>query len=84
MIDLNSLFTTTELNNAGFEYLTNASDINDSGQIVGYGRVFGQDSSTSQAFLINVSGSMIPEPASYVALAGLAAFGLVAIRRRRR
>lgn len=83
MIDLNTLFTSTELHNAGFDSLTWATDINDSGQIVGYGRVFGGDYSSTRAFLINVSGTAVPEPATCAALAGLAAFSAGVVRRRR-
>lgn len=82
MTDLSTLFSSLELQAAGFSYLTSASDINDSGQIVGYGRVFGGAASTYQAFLITVTGSPIPEPSSYAGLAGLAALGF-ALRRRR-
>jgi probable HAF family extracellular repeat protein len=72
--------TRTDLNtlippDSGWAYLAEAYDINDSGQIVGYGRLVG--SNFDRAFLL----TPVPEPAS---LSLLALAGLAILRRRRR
>ena len=57
--------------------LTEAWAINDDGMIVGTGTFGGE----TRAFMLSVSA--IPEPSTYAALAGLAALGFAALRRRR-
>lgn len=67
--DLNTLIPS----DSGWAYLTEAYDINDSGQIVGYGRLSG--SNFDRAFLL----TPVPEPATL----SLLALGSLAILRRR-
>jgi hypothetical protein len=66
MLDLNSLVTLSDT------FLTQATAINDLGQIVANG-------ADGQAYLL----TPIPEPSTYAALLAAAVFGLVALRRRR-
>jgi probable HAF family extracellular repeat protein len=66
LLDLNSLVTLSDT------FLTQATAINDLGQIVANG-------ADGQAYLL----TPIPEPSTYAALLAAAVFGLVALRRRR-
>lgn len=69
---------------SGFLSLNQAYHINNLGQIVGTGTYydFETDSTHDMGFMLSLAA--VPEPSATAALAGLAALGAVALRRRRR
>lgn len=79
-----SLNTLVDPSVAGFSYLTQALDINDLGQIVGYGVPIGGSLSAQQAFLLTPIAAPVPEPATTAAISGVLALGAVAYFRNRR
>lgn len=73
---ITSLNTLVDPTSAGFSYLTQALDINDLGQIVGYGVPIGGSLSAQQAFLLTpIASAPVPEPATYAAIFGVLALG---------
>ncbi|MBS0633231.1 MAG: DUF3466 family protein [Verrucomicrobia bacterium] len=80
---ITSLSSLVDLSSAGFSYLTQALDINDLGQIVGYGVPIGGSLSAQQAFLLTPLAP-VPEPATTAAIAGVLALGTVVFFRNRR
>lgn len=78
-----SLNTLVDPSVAGFSYLTQALDINDLGQIVGYGVPIGGSLSAQQAFLLTPIAP-VPEPATTAAIVGVLALAAALTYRARR
>jgi probable HAF family extracellular repeat protein len=88
MHDLNTLYASllSDGSTVGFTELYEARDINNLGQITGYGTYFTGQEYTSRAFLLDPHGMQepaVPDAAITLGLLAIAAAALTALRRRR-